>query len=279
MHTNMTNDSTATSNPRQACGPHNGEALAPERSEGDFTLRVLRGKQCGREVSSPSWLPTSYRIFRERILDPAFPCYFGSVAEKRGELFYSFVDNEDVEHLPTTLETFLNVCDAHPRERNNLTVFFAPESTPRDYGFYRRRFWSTLKWLHNHDMHAWPDSFPSDPSHPRWEFCFAGQAIFVLGSAPSYRQRHSRNLGPGFVILFQPRSVFAGIEGDTLAGINARERVRARLCNWDTISPHPDLSSYGDPCTNEWKQYMLPDDNVPATGSCPFYPHIRAEQR
>ena len=54
-----------------------------------------------------------------------------------------------------------------------------------------------------------------------------------------------------------------------------RDRIRRRAAAWDGLPPHPDLGFYGDPGNLEWKQYCLPDDNMPATGTCPFLADMR----
>jgi uncharacterized protein len=38
---------------------------------------------------------------------------------------------------------------------------------------------------------------------------------------------------------------------------------------------HPDIGFYGDFINREWKQYALPDDNEPESGTCPF--HMRTD--
>lgn len=95
--------------------------------------------------------------------------------------------------------------------------------------------------------------------------------MLVFASTPAYRRRGSRNMGNSLVLLFQPRRVFDGIEGGTPAGTRAREIIRARMEAWDGMEAHPDMGSYGDPSSHEWKQYFLPDDNAPVTGRCPFH--------
>jgi uncharacterized protein len=82
--------------------------------------------------------------------------------------------------------------------------------------------------------------------------------------------RHSRNLGPGMVLLFQPRSVFVDTITNKVIGREARNQVRKRLETWDEIPAHPDLGFFGDPGNLEWKQYFLDDGNTPADDRCPF---------
>lgn len=71
------------------------------------------------------------------------------------------------------------------------------------------------------------------------------------------------------VLLFQPRSVFAAIEGGTPGGTKAREVIRRRLAAWDLAGLHPSLGDYGDPSNHEADQYFLPDDDSPPA-PCPL---------
>ena len=94
--------------------------------------------------------------------------------------------------------------------------------------------------------------------------------MFVFAAAPSYARRASRNVGPGLVLLFQPRNVFEGIEGGTPRGMAARQIIRTRLGQWDTMPLHPDMGDYGDPSNHEWRQYFIPDDQGRLHEKCPL---------
>jgi hypothetical protein len=238
-----------------------------------FHERLLLGDGRANLAALPEWLEPAYRTFRQHLTSPDYPCYFGAAAEQRGELYYTYVTAETLEQMPATLATFLEAADRFPKERRNLTLFFAPDAVLQAHEQYRQRFWRFLRFLRVRDHCPWPSEVPSNPDHPLWEFAFAGRTIFVFCSAPSYRRRCSRALGPGMIILMQPRSSFFGIEGDTPAGVAARSKTRQLLTRWDQIPPHPDLGVYGDTENREWKQYFLPDDNRPSRGHCPFTSH------
>lgn len=51
----------------------------------------------------------------------------------------------------------------------------------------------------------------------------------------------------------------------------SREKVRARVEAWDGLPKHPDISHFGDPDHNEWKQFFIGDDIEPIKGKCPFH--------
>ncbi len=233
-----------------------------------WTERLVLGGQVGLS-DPPEWLSHSYDEFRRNVTHPEFPCFFGTQAEMRGEMFYTFVTARDLSHLPATMEKFVELSGALENQRNNFAVFFEPESQSFSHDAFRRLCWDVLQYLHDHDADPYAAAQP-DPDDAAWEFCFAGMQMFVVGCSPTYVQRRSRNIGPGMVMLFQPRSVFIDTVTKREIGVEARASVRRRLLAWDDIAAHPDLGVYGDSNNREWKQYFLPDDNAPEIGACPF---------
>jgi len=238
----------------------------------DWKSRIIAGRATGAAVSAPAWLDASYATLREQVLDPAYPCFFGTMAERRGEMFYSFVngrDLHDLRNLPATMQTFAELAVQPEYRRNNIAVFFEPAPEPLAHEAYRMLFWRILQQLHDVDPDPAADDQP-DPMEEAWEFSYAGVQMFVVCACPSFRARHSRNLGPGMVLLFQPRSVFVDTITNKVIGREARNQVRKRLETWDEIPAHPDLGFYGDPGNLEWKQYFLDDANAPVDDRCPF---------
>lgn len=236
----------------------------------ELRRRIVFQDTLGGVVRVPDWLPRSYEIFRDRLLDKAYPCYLGSAAEKQGDLLLTYTEGNDCDHLPSTLSTFLALSAANPERLHILAIFYEPEKEPQSHEYYAAQFWDLLQFLHTKDPHPWPAEYPTDPQDPLWEFTFDRTPAFVFATAPSYQHRKSRNLGPGMIVLFQPRRVFHGIEGNTPAGMKTRKIIRRRLEAWDSMAPHPDLGSFGDPSNHEWKQYFLPDENTPILGQCPL---------
>ncbi|MFC0691487.1 YqcI/YcgG family protein [Paraburkholderia humisilvae] len=235
----------------------------------DWKSRIIAGRATGAAVAVPAWLDTSYATLREQVLDAAYPCFFGTMAERRGEMFYAFVNGEDTHDLPATMQTFAELASQPAYHRNNIAVFFEPDREPLAHDAYRTLFWQILQQLHDVDPDPAADAQP-DPSDEAWEFSYAGLQMFVVCACPSFRARHSRNLGPGMVLLFQPRAVFVDTITNKVIGREARSQVRRRLDTWDKIPAHPDLGFYGDPGNLEWKQYFLDDVNLPADDRCPF---------
>ena len=218
----------------------------------DWRHRVIvKGELGAREL--PPWAEHSYRILHEQVTNDAYPCFFGVQAELRGEMFYTFIRKGEEGALKEAMATFAGLAQLPAYEKHNIAVFFEPDPQPLDHREYQDIFWRTLQSLHDADTH--PHALSQvDPADPAWEFCYQGVEMFVVCACPSFTKRRSRNLGPGMVLLFQPRSVFIDKITNKAIGHRARNQVRKRLRVWDEVGPHPDLGFYGDPGNLEWKQ-------------------------
>ncbi|HWB35869.1 MAG TPA: AMP-binding protein, partial [Rugosimonospora sp.] len=222
---------------------------------------------------APAWLPATLDEFVTNVGDSGYPCYFGRQALDRDDLFGVWVPRgQPVAALGADLREFLAATRPYPRRRMVLAAFFEPEPGERDHEWYGDRFWSVLAGLNDQDEAPRPADIPDSPRDPRWEFSFGGTAMFVFAAAPTHRERRSRRLGPGLVMLFQPRNVFHGIEGGTRGGTAARERIRSYLREWDAAPPHPSMGEYGDESNFEWNQYFIGDHARPMFARCPVDP-------
>lgn len=237
-------------------------------STGHLHSRLILGDSLG-EGPVPAWLGAAYGEFRRNVTDPGYPCYFGTRAELAGHLYYTYADHVACAQLPASILKFLELKRASPHFDTNLAIFLAPETQACSHDDYRARLWHLLQHLHDHDPVAWPATFASEPGDVLWEFAFGGEQFFVFCASPSYHRRRSRNLGDCQVLMLQPRSSFTVVERSA-NGAAARARVRERIARWDDIGAHPDLGTFGDPASREWKQYFLPDDMTMTTGRCPF---------
>jgi FPC/CPF motif-containing protein YcgG len=216
------------------------------------------------------WWAGSLRTFKASLSRRDYPCHFGRIALERGELFATFFE-DSVPPLAASLAEFLDMSRKRLDRRMVLAAFHKPDDRLTGERAHAERFWAVLQGLHDTDDAAWPADVPPGPDDSAWEFSFHGVPMFVFAAAPSYLRRASRNLGPGLVLLFQPRNVFNGIEGGTPRGVRARLVIRERLRRWDTVLPHPDLADYGDPSNNEWRQYFIPDDQSRLYERCPLH--------
>lgn len=197
----------------------------------------------------------------------AFPCVFGVAGYRADQLRYLFLDDDDVEGLARNLRAYM----AESRScgpNTSLLVFFRPRPLlPLEA--YRAKFWAMLGRLASLDDSEWPADIPAELDNPHWEFCFAGEPVFVVCNTPAHVQRQSRR-SSSFMMTFQPRWVFDNILGSPRAREASVSKVRQRLATYDMIPPSEELGAYGDPSNREYKQYFLGDDNRPTTG-CPFH--------
>ena len=237
---------------------------------GKTTETLLVKEDFKKRDDLPSWLYTAYENFHRTVTDKTFPCYFGMAAELGNELRYAYVSQNDWSNLPSALKSFLALFKTPQHPRHGLFVFVEPFETEGSLEDYRKQFWEILQYLHEIDEIDWPADSPRDPAHYLWDFRFHGEPIFAFGNAPAYKQRKTRDLGEAMVIGFQPRKIFKGLTGTEKGGVMSREKVRERVEVWDQLPKHPDISHFGDPTHNEWKQFFIGDDIEPITSKCPF---------
>lgn len=242
----------------------------PDHTPASLNFAFLTQEQLlAPSPARPDWLTTVYAEFRRHVLDPGYPCYFAVAAEQKGTLRYSFVTDPATGIDTAALHELIQLSRKHPEKRHALAVFVRPEHQLQAHDWYTRSGWDLLQKLHDADDTPWPADIPRSPSDPHWEFCFGGEPLFVFGAFPSHHLRRSRNLGPSAVLLFQPRSVFRGIEGGTPGGIQARRVIRRRLAAWDLAPLHTSMGDYGNPSNFEASQYFIPDGPQPSS-PCPL---------
>lgn len=232
---------------------------------------LLTKEEMNTREDLPDWLKREYKTFHQTVTDPTFPCYFGMNGERKGELRYAYITQTDWSNLPNALEHFLALFQKPPFIRHGLFVFVEPFEREGTLEQYRTQFWDILQYVHEQDPEEWPAETPKNPEHFLWDFHFMREPVFVFGNAPAYKQRKTRHLGNSMVLGFQPRKIFEGLKGTEKGGIMSREKVRERVEKWDQLPKHPDISHFGDPEHNEWKQFFIGDDIEPIKGTCPFH--------
>ena len=236
-----------------------------------MTGRIFRVGGPLPEDESPAWLAGAVGEFIASVGDREYPCNFGWQAYLAGELFGTWMGlGEETAELGRNLAAFLDASRPFPKRRMVLACFCEPERRDRSHDWYADRFWDVLSGLRAADALPWPDHVPTVPDDGDWEFCFHGTPMFVFAATPTHELRISRRLGPGMILLFQPRNVFHGIEGGTPGGIAARNRIHGRLRKWDLVPPHPAMGAYGDPGHPEWRQYFIGDHDRSMHSSCPL---------
>jgi uncharacterized protein len=210
----------------------------------------------------------AYEQYKAKLDAHDYPCFFGQSGEARGEMLYTFIPHHGLSEMLTSMQHFVHLIATPDYKRCSLVAFFQPNPSITTHTSFVARFWHILQYLHDHDADPATDS---TPDHPLWEFSFQNSEMFVVGTSPTYRQRRSRNLGPGIVLIFQPRSLFIDPTTSQPIAAPVRRSIHKRMLSYDRMPVHPDIGFYGDPSNREWKQYALPDDNQPETGTCPFH--------
>lgn len=232
-----------------------------------WTSRVLNNGVLGITPEG-SWELQAYKSYRAKLQAANFPCFFGQTGEIRGEMIYAFISQHFPQRFVRDMQEFVTLLGTAEYERCSLVAFFEPDPKISTHAAFVDRFWEILQMLHKHDSHP---ALTRTPDDPLWEFSFEGCEMFVVGSSPTYKQRRSRNLGPGIVLIFQPRRLFIDPATSQPIAAEVRHRIHKRMLVYDGMPVHPDIGFYGHPSNREWKQYALPDDNSPETGSCPFH--------
>lgn len=240
-----------------------------------WTGRVLdQGRLGGRLGIAPQdiWKLDAYEQYKTKLRAPDYPCFFGQSGEARGEMLYTFIAKGIAEgrldEFVMNMRQFVRLIGTPEYQRCSLVAFSEPDPSITDHTSFVARFWQILQFLHEHDRDP---ALDRAPEHPLWEFSFERSEMFVVGASPTYRRRHSRNLGPGIVLVFQPRSLFIDPATSQPIAAPVRQRIHKRMLAYDGMPVHPDIGFYGDSINREWKQYALPDDNEPESGVCPFH--------
>ena len=223
-----------------------------------------------------SWQRVLFDEFESTLLSSSrpFPCVFGVSGLKKDHVRVAFPDPLDGKTLAPILQDY--VLNARKYGRMTSLIVFGRPGPVQDMESYRDRFWSLLASLEYLDVSPRPQTIPTALDSPGWEFCFAGEPIFVVCNTPAHVLRQSRR-STSFMITFQPRWVFDGItDSDDPAVLRSLQIVRDRLQTFDAISNFPYLGRYGESENREYRQYFIDDTNeAPA---CPFHKLTRPSQ-
>jgi FPC/CPF motif-containing protein YcgG len=221
------------------------------------------------------WKETRYRSFQETMTDSEkpYPCFFAVEAQKKGYFRYSLPGDPTSESsLATLADDLAEFVDIYSDigEYPAIVILFEPPETEQSAESYKTQFWNVLSYLQEVDPEPWPATVPTDPEHPKWEYCFAGEPLFVVGRAPFYDARRSRYTPHGLEITMQPGGVFDDLTGLDDTGQEARTIIRERQAEYDDIDRHPDIGDLVDPRARQWKQFLLPETNEESVVRCPL---------
>jgi uncharacterized protein len=252
------------------------EASRARRAEDDNTSRPFFSRQeVEQQFADGTWQNVLFAELAAVLhsVDRPFPCLFAVRGFEDDQLRYVFLDEPSLPALASSLACYV-ACARQFGPNTSLVVFTRPGPVcPLDH--YKGRFWSVLNGLAQIDGAPWPENIPVSIDEPTWEFCFAGEPIFVVCNTPAHTARQSRR-STSFMMTFQPRWVFDKILSTPRAADAVFAKISARLKRYDFIPPSPHLGHYGHPNNREYLQYVLDDKNEAL--KCPFTQLARKER-
>lgn len=219
--------------------------------------------------ATSSWQRIVFSEFESTLASKtrAFPCVFGVAGLQKDELRFAFPDPLTPESVAPILEDY--VTNARNFGRLTSLVVFGRPGPVQSIEDYRGRFWSLLDGLERLDTAPRPADVPRTIDSDLWEFCFAGEPIFVACNTPAHVLRQSRR-STSFTVVFQPRWIFDGIMNTDAPGAKrAVQQIHDRLEAFDAVAPNPHLGHYEMPGTREYQQYFIGDTNE--APRCPFH--------
>ncbi|MGY6646043.1 MAG: YqcI/YcgG family protein [Salinarimonas sp.] len=213
-----------------------------------------------KNLCESTWQHKCFSDFENTLIDQKelFPCTFAISGVKADQIRFAFMDSIDCSKLAKILTDYINNSRKYGRN-TSLVIFERPQElyTIKEYESY---FWKILKRLKYYDDSEWPENIPIEITDPHWEFCFAGEPMFVVCNTPAHHYRKSR-YSPTFMLTFQPRWVFYGIEKNIDLSNGSENFIRKRIKKFDLIPPSPCLGKYGSSETLEYQQYFLDETN------------------
>ncbi|MEH7334423.1 YqcI/YcgG family protein [Neobacillus drentensis] len=230
-------------------------------------------KETLKQMALEHWQKDAIEKFEAKMTDKSkpFPCIPATQGYQLHHFRYGFVRNYNAKQLAIMLEDYSN-CYRELGAFTSLIIFYEPlcelnEKTPVEK--FEQLFWEQLNDLHDLDQRKWPNHIPSSAHNPLWEFCFHGEQYFMFCATPSHKNRFSRHF-PYFMLAITPRFVLEQFSSNEVMVTKIKASIRKRLSEYDTISIHPNLNTYGKNDNYEWKQYFLHDDDT-TLSHCPFH--------
>ncbi|MFC0140921.1 YqcI/YcgG family protein [Erwinia mallotivora] len=227
------------------------------------------------------WRLDGFSDIADKLEDRHFPCLFARHAWKSESLLFGFISRQQASsEMLSVMNLFIRRTQTLPEEQRLysplILIFEQNEFSSLDEA--HRFAWQQLQMLHDHDARPWPEHIPTSPDESAWSFCFGGTELFINISCPGHARLRSRNLGERVVFVINPRPHF-----DILAshrdpkGIKIREKIRARVSDYNQGYVPGELGFYGDDGSLEWKQYQLNEPGSASFSGCPL--HIHKERK
>jgi len=220
-----------------------------------------------RSFQEDDWRLPVFREFASTLESEArpFPCVYGISGYRTNQLRFAFLEKVQAALLAPVVADYVQ--NARSFGPHTTLVVLSRPARVEPLEVYRKRFWALLADLSKMDTASWPESIPQELDNSAWEFCFAGEPVFVACNTPAHVLRQSRR-SSALMLLFQPRWVFDRILPTPEKAQAAFDTVRRRLIGYDLLPPAPSLGRYGDPDVREYQQYFLGETSEKAT--CPF---------
>ena len=246
--------------------PHHSDLLDAKE------LAALRGHV-------PDWWHEAYGDLSRALISSRrkYPCIYAIRAHRDNRLRFVFLDDSGTDAaiaaFGRALSDYVRICHSLAPYTAFL-AFFGADREEMTLEEHHGEFWRVLQCLHELDDSPWPAQIPTDPAEPLWEFCFHGEPMFVLGSGPAHVARRSRYSSVR-TISFQPRFMFDELISTPVLLSRARGIIRERVLQMDGFPVHPMIQMYHEHGNREWRQYVVPEDNSPIEGACPFHARSR----
>jgi uncharacterized protein len=207
-----------------------------------------------------------------------FPCIPATIGFSMNQLKYGFIGSPRRDTTIKELASLLTSYTEQSREFGNYTsliIFYETQESMKNAPVeeYEQIFWEHLSGLTALDEFDWPADIPQDPHDPIWEFCFNGEKYFMYCATPAHKNRKSRHFDV-MMLAITPRWVLQEFNKSQGFAQRIKAQVRERLANYDNISIHPDLNTYGAKDNFEWRQYFLRDDDT-SLSKCPYHRVLR----
>ncbi|WP_369809997.1 YqcI/YcgG family protein [Gracilibacillus caseinilyticus] len=224
-----------------------------------------------------SWEQTVLESFKQKMTDRQrpFPCIPATIGFATNQLRYGFVGDPAVDSTIRDVAALLTAYTKQSRaygRYTSLIIFFQisenAELSPSVENF-EKIFWNHLERLNKYDEKEWPSDIPTDPHHPAWEYCFHGERYFMFCATPAHKNRMSRQFD-SFMLAITPRWVLEQFNSSPKHAEKIKQQIRKRIDNYDQLTIHSALNSYGESDNFEWRQYFLRDDNS-SLSKCPFH--------
>ncbi len=208
------------------------------------------------------------RQFRDRILEPDFPCVGAKSAIARGSLV--IVQARDITSAWNDLQIHRDLLDWSEEWRDDpdglrslAVVFDGPDDLTEKQ--FEAALWQRLQSLADKDHwlgQVYDDAVSADPDDPHFSLSFGGEAYFAVGLHPNASRPARRFAHPAIVFNLHAQFIRLREEGRF-------ERMRERIMTRDIAlagTPNPMLADHGEASAARQFSGRAVDD----AWACPF---------